>query len=56
MSAEFLARGATPLDSPEKTVRRIRDEAGDGLAAAGISLAGSIGVTCALWVRLRWLG
>jgi hypothetical protein len=37
-------------------VRRIRDDARDGLSAAAISLAGSIGVTAVLWVLLRWLG
>ena len=48
---------ATPL-KPRASggVRRIRDDARDGLSAAAISLAGSIGVTGALWVLLRWLG
>jgi hypothetical protein len=36
-------------------VRRIRDEALDGLSAAAISLAGSVAVTAALWLVLRWL-
>ena len=59
MSAELLARGATPLDprgARNSGVRRIRDQARDGFSAAGLSLAGSIGVTGALWVFLRWLG
>jgi hypothetical protein len=70
MSAPALARGATPQDprnrrftgrpnplAPRKRgVRRIRDEARDGLSAAAISLAGSLGVTGALWAVLRWLG
>jgi hypothetical protein len=65
MSAELLARGVTPLN-PRKAVdtreraqisrRRIRDEARDGLSAAAVSLAGSIAVTGALWILLRWLG
>ena len=48
---------ATPL-KPRVSggVRRIRDDARDGLSAAAISLAGSIGVTGVLWVLLRWLG
>jgi hypothetical protein len=54
--AQLLARGATPLDPRGKSVRRIRDEARDGLSAAAISLAGSIAVTCVLWLLLRWLG
>ena len=36
--------------------RRIRDDARDGLAAAAVSLGGSIGVTLALALLLRWLG
>jgi hypothetical protein len=56
MSARVLARGATPLDPGQGKVRRIRDQARDGLSAAGVSLAGSLGVTGALWVLIRWLG
>jgi hypothetical protein len=54
--ADALARGATPLDPRNNRNRRIRDDARDGLSAAAISLAGSISVTGALWVVLRWLG
>jgi hypothetical protein len=59
--AQLLARGATPLDprrqfSQATPVRRIRDEARDGLSAAAVSLAGSVAVTAALWLVLRWLG
>ena len=36
--------------------RRIRDDARDGLAAAAVSLGGSIAVTLALALLLRWLG
>ena len=51
-----VSRGATPLDPRNSGVRRIRDQARDGLSAAAISLAGSIAVTGVLWVLLRWLG
>jgi hypothetical protein len=51
-----MARGATPLDPRNGRVRRIRDEARDGLSAAAVSLAGSVGVTVVLSVVLRWLG
>ena len=58
------ARGATPLDprgarndTQERAQRRrIRDDARDGLAAAAVSLGGSVGLTLALGVLLRWLG
>ena len=56
MSVRAMARGATPLHRRGSGRRRIRDEARDGLSAAAISLTGSIGVTGALWVVLRWLG
>ena len=56
MSAELLARGATPLDPRKNQGRRIRDQARDGLTAAAVSLTGSIGVTFLLWFVLRWLG
>ena len=49
-------RGATPSNPRNPSVRRIRDEARDGLSAAAISLTGSIGVTCLVWLLLRWLG
>jgi hypothetical protein len=55
-SPQFSARGATPLNPRKSSNRRIRDDARDGLFAAVISLAGSIGVTGALWLVLRWLG
>ena len=70
MSARAMARGVThaslrwnPRGARNSTRmraqdqrRRIRDEARDGLSAAAVSLAGSIGVTGALWILLRWLG
>ena len=37
-------------------VRRIREDARDGLAAAAVSLGGSIAVTLALALLLRCLG
>ena len=36
--------------------RRIRDDARDGLAAAAVSLTGSLAVTVTLALLLRWLG
>jgi len=36
--------------------RRIRDDARDGLAAAAMSLGGSLAVTLTLALLLRWLG
>jgi hypothetical protein len=57
------ARGATPLDprgAPNNTRhrarRRIRDDARDGLAAAAVSLGGSLTITLTLGLLLRWLG
>ena len=44
------------MDPQKGGVRRIRDEARDGLSAAAISLAGSLAVTVAVWLLLRWLG
>ena len=50
---------------PESGHRRIRHVARDGVSVAGLSLvvtpgaqplAASVGVTLALWARLRWLG
>ncbi len=55
--AQVLARIATPSNPrPGSGRRRVRDQARDGLSAAAMSLAGSIGVTGVLWVLLRWLG
>ena len=61
--ARSTARGATPLDprgarnsTRERAQRRIREDARDGLAAAAVSLGGSIAVTLALALLLRWLG
>ena len=71
MSAELLARGATPLDpraqlsargsTPQNRyatdrARRIRDQARDRLSAAALSLGGSICLTGVLWMLLRWVG
>jgi hypothetical protein len=53
---EFSARGTTPFDPRERRGLRIRDAARDGLSAAAVSLAGSVGVTATLSVILRWLG
>ena len=39
-----------------RTRRRIRDDARDGLAAAAVSLGGSVTVTFVLALLLRWLG
>ena len=50
------ARGTTPLNGRNGEVRRIRDEARDGLSAAAMSLAGSLAVTAALWLVLQWFG
>ena len=59
------AMGAGPVDpSGRRTVtpepvqgrRRIRDDARDGLAAAALSLGGSLALTFALGLALRWLG
>ena len=50
------AREAPPLAAGSSRRRRIRDDARDGLTAAAVSLGGSLAVTCALAVLLRWLG
>lgn len=50
------AREATPSDRTGTVRRRIRDDARDGLAAAAVSLGGSIAVTLTLALLLRWLG
>jgi hypothetical protein len=36
--------------------RRLRHEARDGLAAAGLSLGASVVLTSLLYVAARWLG
>ena len=36
--------------------RRVRHVARDGLSAAAVSLGGSVAVTFALWLVLRWVG
>jgi hypothetical protein len=46
---------ASDSESPIRT-RRIRDDARDGLAVAALSLAGSLAVTLAVGLLLRWLG
>ena len=48
----------TAPDDPRitRSRRRIRDDARDGLAAAAVSLGGSITVTLAVALLLRWLG
>jgi hypothetical protein len=54
MSTRVLLH-ASDSESPIRA-RRIRDEARDGLAAAALSLGGSVAVTLALALLLRWLG
>ena len=46
---------ASDSESPVRA-RRIRDDARDGLAAAAVSLGGSITITLTLALLLRWLG
>lgn len=55
MSVRVLPH-ASGAGSGERARRRIRDEARDGLTAAAVSLGGSITVTVALALLLRWLG
>jgi len=55
-SRRSTARGATPIDPARGSRRRIRDDARDGLAAAAVSLSGSLAVTLTLALLLRWLG
>ncbi|HZA05467.1 MAG TPA: hypothetical protein VE617_12955 [Propionibacteriaceae bacterium] len=50
MSIRVLPRASAPGR------RRIRDDARDSLAAAAVSLGGSIALTVTLAVLLRWLG
>jgi hypothetical protein len=44
------------MSAPVARPRRIREQAWDGLSAAAVSLGGSIAVTLALGLLLRWLG
>ena len=44
------------MSSPQSDARRIRHQARDGLSAAALSLAASVGVTSAVWALLWWLG
>ncbi len=46
---------ASDSESPIRA-RRIRDDARDGLAAAAMSLGGSLAITLTLALLLRWLG
>ena len=61
-SRRSAVRGATPFqprgarNDTRNPPRRIRDDARDGLAAAAVSLSGSLAVTLALALLLRWLG
>jgi hypothetical protein len=63
-ASRTTARGTTPLDprgAPNGSTeparrRRVRDDARDGLAAAAVSLGGSLTVTLTLGLLLRWLG
>jgi hypothetical protein len=54
MSVRVLPH-ASDAGIPTKT-RRVRDQARDGLAAAAVSLGGSITITLTLGLLLRWLG
>ena len=54
MSVRVLPH-ASDAEIPTRA-RRIRDHARDGLAAAAMSLGGSIAVTLSLALLLRWLG
>ena len=49
-------RGAPNSSTTPARRRRVRDDARDGLAAAAVSLAGSITITLTLGLLLRWLG
>ena len=44
------------IEDARSTDRRIRHVARDGLSAAAVSLGGSVAVTLALWLVLRWVG
>lgn len=45
-----------PSLAPASKRRRLRHEARDELAAAGVSLAGSVLTTVVIWALVRWLG
>ncbi|MBM7800197.1 hypothetical protein JOE57_003118 [Microlunatus panaciterrae] len=44
------------MSALETKSRRIRHDARDGVAVAGLSLAASTGATLLLWALVRWLG
>jgi len=44
------------IEDAPSTDRRVRHVARDGLSAAAVSLGGSVALTLALWVLVRWLG
>jgi hypothetical protein len=44
------------IEDARSTDRRIRHVARDGLSAAAVSLGGSVALTLALWLVLRWVG
>ncbi len=47
---------AAELEPPSAPSRRIRHDVRDGLAAAAVSLVGSVMVTAVVWLALRWVG
>ncbi|SDS08499.1 hypothetical protein SAMN04488543_1040 [Friedmanniella luteola] len=44
------------IEDVPSTDRRVRHAARDGLSAAAVSLAGSVALTLALALVLRWVG
>ena len=44
------------IEDAPSTDRRVRHVARDGLSAAAVSLGGSVALTLALWLVVRWLG
>ncbi|GAA1853142.1 hypothetical protein ACFFOM_16340 [Microlunatus capsulatus] len=44
------------IEDAPSTDRRVRHVARDGLSAAAVSLGGSVALTLALYLLLRWLG
>ena len=44
------------IEDAPSTGRRVRHVARDGLAVAAVSLGGSVALTLALWLVVRWLG
>lgn len=44
------------VEDARSTGRRVRHVARDGLSAAAVSLGGSVALTLALWLLVRWLG